>query len=218
MNCWPWMFCWLALRPSQRWTWPSMMKISSPSFVLIHGVSPDCCTERCVPPALRRQSYSMYCIACRPCCRTARRCCRRPSPCGRNGSRCEISNRCGVISRPSASLISSILNSILPSPSMRIIAGMIGHRDAGLLGHDLGDGAGLDAVVHRHPALVRDRLLELHVLHRLEDVVLVLLCDICRFLSFVLAMDQASMTGADVEADLGADRAQAVAAPAPARR
>src|SRR6218665_2916305 len=34
MNCSPCTFFWLALLPSQLWTWPSMMKISSPDSVM----------------------------------------------------------------------------------------------------------------------------------------------------------------------------------------
>eukprot|EP01085_Mycamoeba_gemmipara_P001629 Mycagemm_TRINITY_DN9559_c0_g2::TRINITY_DN9559_c0_g2_i1::g.1629::m.1629 type:complete len:105 gc:universal TRINITY_DN9559_c0_g2_i1:676-990(+) len=46
----------------------------------------------------------------------------------------------------------------------------VGDRDPRLLAHHLGDDAGFDAVVHGDAALVRDRRLELHVLHGLEDV------------------------------------------------
>src|SRR5271166_6298976 len=48
---------------------------------------------------------------------------------------------------------------------------LVGDGDAGLLAHQLGDCARLDRVVHGDAALVRERILEFDVLHRLEDVV-----------------------------------------------
>jgi len=47
---------------------------------------------------------------------------------------------------------------------------LIGDGDARLRAHEVGDGSRLDRVVHRDPALMRNRLFEVDVLHRLEDV------------------------------------------------
>src|SRR5262245_15165425 len=47
----------------------------------------------------------------------------------------------------------------------------VGHGGVVMAAHHGGDCSGLDAVVHRDPALIRDRVLELDVLHRFEDVV-----------------------------------------------
>src|SRR5216683_868695 len=84
---------------------------------------------------------------------------------------------CGVMTRPSSSEISSILNSILPSVDADH-GGHVCHPDMIVAAHDVGNGACLDAVVHRDSALVRNRILERDVFHRFEDVV-VLLQHVC---------------------------------------
>src|ERR1700733_11507139 len=52
------------------------------------------------------------------------------------------------------------------------------HPDMIVATHDVGDRARLDAIVHRDPALMRNRILECDVLHRFEDIV-VLVQHVC---------------------------------------
>src|SRR5580692_3308659 len=180
MNCLPWMFFWLAGLPSQKCVCPSMTNISSPLAVLYMAISPYPVMRAILAsssagssgrpeqgptlgPALEKSVLDID---------------QRFIHVAEQNDRIVVNHDHAAIMRRGrdfeqmrrhrttlrfADLVHFELQlGLAINPDHRR---QIGDRDIWFLLHDLCDGARLDAVVHRYPALVGNRILEPDVLH-----------------------------------------------------
>src|SRR5882757_2139227 len=173
MNCLPWMFFWFSGLPSQKWVWPSTTKMSLPSGVLYMVASAAIALIGWARRARRRAGFlwRLFDVF------------EHLVHVAEQDHRVVVdANHAAVVGGGvdleglGRNLAAEILADRIHLEDQLAIAvdadqrRLVGDGHPRLLAHEFGDGASLDRVVHGDAALVRNRLLEGDVLHRLEDV------------------------------------------------